>query len=97
MMIIALAAVSVLTTLTTEACKKMLDDAEMAYSSNCLAAIVAVVLSIAVSGGYMIYTCEAWTPQTIVTIVSLAFLSFLGATVGWDKVMQAIDQIKKCS
>lgn len=90
----ALAVISILTTLTVEALKKILGNIK--YSANVLAAIVAVVLSVAVSAGYMIYTSGTWTPQVVVTVVALAFLSFLGATVGWDKVVQAIEQIKRC-
>ena len=73
----------------------MFDESGIKYSANVLAAVVAVLLSIVVSGMRIIYLGTPITPQVIVTILALAFLSFLGATVGWDKVVQAIAQIKR--
>ena len=90
-LITALAAISVLTSLTVEALKKLLGDKIKSY--NLLAAIVAVVLTIAVSVGYLIYTGTAFTAQIGVIIVALIFLSFLAATVGYDKVVQMLKQI----
>ena len=90
-LISALALISVLTSLTVEALKKLLGDKIKSY--NLLAAIVAVVLTIAVSVGYLIYTGTAFTAQIGVIIVALIFLSFLAATVGYDKVVQMLKQI----
>lgn len=90
-LISALAIISGLTSLTVEAIKKLLGDRK--YSSNLLAAIVAVVLTVAISAGYMIYYDMALTPQIAVTVIALTFLSFLSATVGYDKVVQLFKQI----
>ena len=68
-LISALALISVLTSLTVEALKKLLGEAKVSY--NLLAAIVAVVLTIAVSVGYLIYTGTAFTAQIGVIIVAL--------------------------
>lgn len=87
----ALAIVSALTSLTVEALKKILSDVKVSY--NLLAAIVAVVLSLAASCGYLIYTGTAFTAQIGVVIAALMFLSFLAATVGYDKVVQMLKQI----
>lgn len=87
----ALAIISGLTSLTVEAIKKILGDRK--YSSNLLAAIVAVILTVAISAGYLIYCAIPLTPQIIVIIVALVFLSFLAATVGYDKVVQLFRQI----
>lgn len=95
-MITGIAVISILTTLTVEALKKTFDEADIKYSSNILAAVVAVILSVTVSAGYIIFNDIEWTAQVVITIIAMAFLSFLGATVGWDKVMQAIEQIKRC-
>ena len=91
-LISALAIISGLTSLTVEAIKKLLGDRK--YSSNLLAAIVAVVLTVAVSAGYMIYFDMALTPQIAVTVVAMTFLSFLSATVGYDKVKGLLEQLK---
>lgn len=90
-LISALAFISVLTSLTVEALKKLLGDKK--YSANLMAAIVAVVLTILTSVCYMVYYSLTLTPQIAVIIVALTFLSFLTSTVGFDKVKQLINQI----
>ena len=70
-LITALAAISVLTSLTVEALKKLLGENIKSY--NLLAAIVAVVLTIATSIGYLVYTQTVPTAQTAVIIVALVF------------------------
>ena len=90
-LITALAAISVLTSLTVEALKKLLGDNIKSY--NLLAAIVAVVLTIGTSIGYLVYTQTVPTAQTAVIIVALVFLSFLSSTVSFDKVKQMLEQI----
>ena len=65
-----------------------------ACSANLLAAIVAVILTVAVSICYMVYYSVSISPQNIVIIIALTFLSFLGSTVGFDKVKQLIAQLK---
>lgn len=92
-LMIGLVAVAVFTSLTTEAIKKIFDELGVKYSANILAAIVAVILTAGVSVGYIIYSSIPVTPQVVVSIVALVFLAFLCATVGYDKVIQAIDQI----
>lgn len=87
----ALALISVLTSLTVEALKKLLGDKIRSY--NLLAAIVSIVLTILISIGYLIYTGTAFTAQIGVIMVALVFLSFLAATVGYDKVVQMLKQI----
>ena len=90
-LITALTSISVLTTLTVEALKKLLGDRK--YSSNILAAVTAVAITLAVSIGYLIYTGTAVNPQIVVTIIALMFLSFLGSTIGFDKIKQMIEQV----
>lgn len=92
-LITALAAISVLTSLTVEALKKLLGDKIKSY--NLLAAIVAVVLTIAISVGYLIYTGTTFTAQIAVIIVAMVFLSFLSSTVGFDKIKQLIEQLSR--
>lgn len=92
-LITSLTGISVLTSLTVQALKKLLDEKGKKYSSNVLAAIVSVVLTICVSVVYVIYTGTIINAQVVVTIISLMFLSFLAATVGYDKVIQMIKQL----
>ena len=91
---IALLAISVLSGLTVEAIKKMFKDYKTSWHANILSAIVSTVLSVAVSAGYIVYTGTALTAQLVVLIIALIFLSWLCSMVGYDKVTQAISQIK---
>ena len=92
-LISGLAGISVLTSLTVQALKKLLDEKQVKYSSNILAMIVSVVLTIIVSICYIIYTAIPVTPQVVITTIALTFLSFLTSTVGYDKVMQMLKQL----
>lgn len=89
----ALLAVSVLTNLTVEAVKKILDQTKIRYSSNILAVIVSVVLSAAISIAYLLATKTTFSIMVAVEMIALMYLSFLVATVGYDKVMQTLKQI----
>lgn len=92
--LIVLMITSTLTGLVTEAIKKILTEYNRTYRANTLAGIVATVLSAAIGVGCIIVTGGVFTAQTIVSIVVLIFLSWLGSMVGYDKVMQAIGQFK---
>lgn len=90
----ALLVVSLVTNLTVEGIKKLLDETKVKYSSNLLAAIVSVIIAAAVSGGYMIMNEIVFTLKVGVAIVVLMYLSFLASTVGYDKIVQMFSQIK---
>lgn len=91
--ITALAVISVLTSLTVQALKKLLDEKGFKYSSNMLAVVVSIILTLICSVAYIIYTAMPITPQVIISIFALMFFSFLGSTVGYDKVIQLIKQL----
>ena len=86
---------STLTGLVTEAIKKILTEHNRSYHANTLAGIVSLVLSIAISAGYVVMANVAFTAQTAVCLIAMVFLSWLGAMVGYDKVIQAVEQFKK--
>lgn len=90
---IALFAISVLTTLTVQGIKTMLDKTATEYSSNVLAVAVSLVLSVALTVGYLIMTETAFNIKIAVELIALMYLSFLVATNGYDKVIQALKQI----
>lgn len=87
-----LLAVSVLTTLTTQAIKTILKEYNKKLPSNTLASIVSVVVSVALSVGYAILNNIPFSASYVVCVVALAYLGFLCATNGYDKVKQAISQ-----
>ena len=92
--LIGLLAVSVLTQLTTQAVKILMDKTATNYAANIIAAVVSVILAVVLTAGYAVYSGTPVDAKYIITGIALAYLSFLSATVGYDKVMQALKQIK---
>ena len=90
----ALFAVSAITSLTTEAVKKALDDRNKTYHTNTLTGIIALIISSASGIGYTFVSGIGFTPSTVVSIVGFAFMSWLCAMVGYDKIAQTIGQFK---
>ena len=93
LLISVLAIISVLTSLTVEGLKKILDEKGVTYSSNLLAVIVSAILTIAMCIGYVLYYGVPFTIQTVIVMIALVFLSFLSATVGYDKVKMLFEQM----
>lgn len=91
---LGLLVVSTLTSLVTEAIKKLLSERGITYYSNTLAGVVATILSAAIGVGYVVLTGTGFTAQTVVYIVTMVFISWLCSMVGYDKVIQAIKQFK---
>lgn len=90
----ALLAVSLLTNLTVEGIKKLLDGTNAKYSSNVLAAILSTILSGAVCAIYLIMNDIGFSVKIGVEIVVLMYLGFLVATIGYDKVIQTLKQLQ---
>lgn len=78
--------ISALTSLTTEAIKKIISEYNIKVHPNSLAAVVSTILSVAIGCGYVVYNGGSFTAQVVVYLVALVFLSWLCATVGYDKV-----------
>ena len=88
-----LLAVSVFTSLTVEAIKNFMGEKYNA-PSNILAGITAVILSVVVGVFYCILASVAFSSHIVIILIALVFLSWLCSMVGYDKVIQAITQIK---
>ena len=86
---------SSLTGLVTEAVKNILTEHNRKYSANTLAGVVALVLSGSIGAAYILLTNTAFTVQIAVQLVGLIFASWLSAMVGYDKVIQTIEQFRK--
>lgn len=80
--------------LITEAVKKFLDDAGVKYSSNVVVLIVAVIVGAGGTALMYLFLGIAFTPPNIVCIVLMAVAVWVGAMVGYDKVVQMIEQLK---
>ena len=90
----ALLIVSLVTNLTVEGIKNLLNGTKIRYSSNVLAAVIAVLAAGLISAIYLIMNDITITSKIGVEIAVLMYLGFLISTVGYDKVVQMIAQIK---
>lgn len=87
-----LLAISVLTSLTVEGIKKILDSCNKKCPSNLLAIIVSALVTVIASVVYIVVKNIPFSFLLVVEILILVFLSFLVATLGYDKVMQLLKQ-----
>lgn len=87
-------AISAITNVTVEALKKLLDSVGRKYSANVLAAVTAVIVSVLFFAGYLVLTENTFSLKILITGAVVSYLSFLVATVGYDKVVQMITQIR---
>ena len=90
--LILLSAFSVLSGLVTEAVKKVVNDkANLSYN------IVALVVALIIGGvGCVIYyqlNAIVFTTNNVIYMILMGLASGLTATVGYDKVKQAIEQV----
>lgn len=85
---------STFTSLVTEGIKTVLSEHNRTYYANTLVGVVSIVLSVIIAVGYMILSGIAFTTNAVIVIIALVILSWLCAMVGYDKVIQAIYQIK---
>jgi len=83
------------TSLITEATKKVLDGKGIQYASNIVVCIVAAVVGIGGTAAYYALTAIPFTGANIVSMILMGVAVAVGSMVGYDKVMQAIKQIKK--
>jgi hypothetical protein len=91
--LLLLTIVSVLTTLCVEAIKTMFASSGKKYQSNIIAAFCAIVLSIIIGIGYGYLNAFKFIDY-IYLIIPLVFLGWLCSMLGYDKVIQAISQLK---
>ena len=88
-----LTVMSIFTSLVVEGIKKFVGEKYNA-SSNLVAGIVAIVLGVVIGVFYCILAEITFSTNIIIILIALVFLSWLCAMVGYDKVIQAITQIK---
>lgn len=88
----ALLLISLLTNATVQGIKELFPN--MKFSKTALASVCSVILTLAISIGYILYTGTHLSTQIYVIIVSLMYLSFLVSTNGYDAIMKIIDQFK---
>lgn len=79
--------------LLTEAIKKLYSNAGKTYSANVIALVNALVIG---CGGtaitYMLLGKE-WSPNNIICLVIMGFCVWVGSMIGYDKIIQLIKQV----
>lgn len=94
MFLILLTILSTLTSLCTEGVKALLDSWQVKYASNIVVLAVAVIVGGFGTVIFYLLSGYAWTVTDIVCIPLMMLTNWLGAMLGYDKVKQAITQIK---
>lgn len=92
--LIILSILSVITSLFTEAAKKALDSLGVKYASNIVVLIVAVVVGGVGTSVFYLWNNFAFDTLHVICIFLMICANWLCAMLGYDKVMQAIAQIK---
>lgn len=93
--LILLTILSVVTSLFTEGIKNFLDSIYFTYVSNILVLVIAIVVGGVGTAIFYMWNDIAWTSLNIICIFLMMCANWLGAMLGYDKVMQAITQMKK--
>ncbi|MCR4841821.1 MAG: hypothetical protein K5840_00995 [Eubacterium sp.] len=87
------ACLSLLTGLVTQAIKNFIDNYDEEFPSNIVALVVALVLGITVTALYYLQTGVDFTPLNIIYLFVMGFLNWIGASVGYDKVKEALSTL----
>ena len=85
---------AVLTALLTEGIKKFLDEMKISYASNIVVLIVALLIGCGATALYYVNYQVPFNALNSVYLALMGIANWLGAMVGYDKVKQAIEQIK---
>ncbi len=80
--------------LLTEAVKKAYKNAGVNYSANKIALINAAIIGGFGTASAYVLLDIAWTIQNIICLVLMVFLVWIGAMIGYDKIIQMLAQIR---
>lgn len=89
-----LTAFSIITSLFTEGIKKLLDSLKISYASNIVVLISALLVGGIGMNTFYMFTGIEFTTNNCFCILLMALANWLVAMVGYDKVKQAILQLK---
>jgi hypothetical protein len=95
MFLILLTFFATLTSLFTEAVKKFLEPLKVKYASNIVVLVVSVIVGGVGMAIYYLMTDIQWTVLNVVCIFLMICSNWLGAMIGYDKIKQAITQLKR--
>ena len=89
-----LTAFSTVTSVVTEGAKKLFNKESIIYSSNILVFVIACIVGIGGTGIYYILDSIEFTTINIVCMILMGVATSIGSMVGYDKVIQTINQLK---
>jgi hypothetical protein len=89
-----LLAFSVFTSLFVEAWKMLLDSLKVEYASNILVLCMAIVVGGIGTAFFYTWNDIAFTVKNIISIILMVCANWLVAMLGYDKVVQAIAQLR---
>lgn len=78
----------------TEAIKKLLDEKGAKYSSNVVVLIISIVVGIGGTAVAYMFLSIPFNPLNVICMVLMAVAVWVGAMIGYDKIVQLIGQIK---
>ena len=84
-----------MSSLVTEAVKKTFPAFDKKVGSTILAAICSVIVAVAVCLLYILFADMVFTAKLVAAIVVFVIMSWIGSTIGYDKVRQAIESFGK--
>ena len=82
-----------ITGLFTEAIKKCYSNAHKEYSANVIALVNAIVVGFGGTAVAYLLLGISWTVNNIICMFLMAIAIWLGAMLGYDKVIQLVKQI----
>lgn len=91
--LILLAICAIATSLLTEGIKKFLDEKKVSYASNMLVFFVAQVVGCGLTALYYVNYQVPFNALNSVYLALMGVANWLGAMIGYDKVVQLIKQI----
>lgn len=92
--LILLSILSVVTSLITEGVKKLFDSLNVKYVSNVVVLCVSIIIGGIGTTVFYLWNDFAFTTLNIICIFLMVCANWLCAMLGYDKVMQALEQIK---
>lgn len=81
------------TSLLTEAIKKAYDNAHKEYSANLIALVDAIVVGMGGTAVTYMLLGIPWTVNNIICMVLMAVCVWIGSMIGYDKLVQLIQQL----
>lgn len=85
---------SAITSLCTEATKKILNELNVKYATNILVVILSLIVGVAGTGVYYVLFSIEFNAINIVCMPLMGIATAVGSMVGYDKVIQTIEQLK---